>query len=172
MTQPPERFYAGAVFGQLTIRQKVRENPHHPSQTRRRWRVQCSCGSPPFTVPEMYLLRQPNPKVDCGCSRKTDKTIYNQEYRIWLMMLKRTTDPEHVSYKHYGERGIKVCEEWANPNTGFSAFLAHIGPRPSANHTVERINNNQGYQPTFEGKLQVKWALPDEQAANRRPKQS
>lgn len=84
--------------------------------------------------------------------------------------MQRTTNPKHVSYKDYGGRGIRVCEEWASPIDGFQKFFAFIGPRPSMQHTVERINNDQGYQPYFEGKVQVKWATAAEQAQNKRPR--
>lgn len=86
------------------------------------------------------------------------------------MMHVRTEDPRHVSYHRYGGRGIKVCAEWhkSNPDDkGFERFLAHIGPAPSLKHSIDRINNNVGYQPTFEGKRQVRWATADQQAANK-----
>jgi len=89
--------------------------------------------------------------------------LYNREYRIWLMMLMRTTDPRHISYRHYGAKGIKVCEEWSDPVTGFDAFLAHIGPAPSERHTVDRYPNHRGhYEPN-----NVRWATGSEQQANK-----
>lgn len=159
-------FIIGQHFGQLTLRGRVRENPKHSATVRKRWRCECSCGKM-LTVPEYYLVRKPSPKTSCGCLRKTSKTIYNQEYRIWLMMLRRTTDETHVSWKHYGGRGIKVCGEWSDPVSGFDTFLAFVGPRPSPEHTIDRINNDQGYQPYYNGARQVRWATADAQAANK-----
>lgn len=118
-----------------------------------------------MTIPEYYLIRSPNPKVNCGecVDLKTNKTLFNQEYRIWLMMLVRTTDPRHVSYKHYGLRGIKVCTEWSDSETGFDNFLAHIGPRPSERHTVDRFPDpDSDYKPG-----NVRWATGAQQAANK-----
>jgi len=162
-------FYPGMRFGRLVLRQKTRENPKLHPNMRKQYVVDCACGKR-VTVPAIYLIRSPNPKVNCGqcVDLKTTKTTYNQEYRIWLMMLVRTTDPRHKHFKHYGGRGIRVCDEWADPVTGFDSFLNHIGPRPSERHTVDRIDNNQGYQPYHEGKPQVRWATAQEQAANRR----
>jgi hypothetical protein len=146
-----------------------------PPHMRRRWRVTCDCGSPVFTTFEYYLTRTGNPKRDCGCGRKTIKTTHNQEYRIWLMMHKRTEDPNHVSYGRYGGRGIKVCQEWhrsAGDGKGFDRFLEFIGSRPSPNHTIDRINNDVGYQPywtdpaTGQTHRQVRWATASEQRAN------
>lgn len=112
------------------------------------------------------MNRRENPKRDCGCGRKTLKTIYNEEYRIWLMMHVRTTDPSHPAYHRYGGRGIKVCDEWnryvVGIDEGFKAFLEHIGPRPSKQYSVDRIDNNRGYEPG-----NVRWATAQEQAQNR-----
>lgn len=157
-------FYAGAVFGRLTLRQKTRENPKISATIRKQWIADCQCGKR-VTVPQYYLMRQPNPKVNCGeCpDLKSTKTLFNQEYRIWLMMLVRTTDPRHISYKHYGKRGICVSPEWSDPVTGFDKFLTHVGPRPSERHTMDRYPDPDGHY--TEGN--VRWATSDQQAKNK-----
>src|SRR5260370_32778386 len=167
----PWNFHVGQRFGRLILRQKVRENPAISPTIRKAYVCDCDCGIR-LTVPCYYLIRSPNPKVNCGeCpDLKSSKTTFNRVYRIHLMMLMRCSDPRHVGYKYYGARGIKVCEEWADPVTGFDAFLAFIGPAPSPKHTIDRVNNDQGYQPSFEGKIQVRWATPEQQANNRRKK--
>ena len=43
------------------------------------------------------------------------------------------------------------------------AFYEHIGPRPSFLHTVDRIDNESGYEPG-----NVRWATRKEQARNMR----
>ena len=50
--------------------------------------------------------------------------------------------------------------KWIND---FAAFYAHIGDRPTKDHSIERIDNNKGY---VEGN--VKWALISEQSVNKR----
>lgn len=82
------------------------------------------------------------------------------EYRIWLQMRARCGNPNHANYARYGGRGIKVCQRWEN---SFEAFLEDMGPRPSSNHSLDRVNNNKGYGPD-----NCAWALPSEQANNRR----
>ena len=47
------------------------------------------------------------------------------------------------AYKNYGARGITVCKRWLK----FENFLADMGPRPSPEHTIERANNDKGYDP-------------------------
>ena len=59
-----------------------------------------------------------------------------------------------------GGRGITVCDEWI---ASFESFYNHIGKAISAGHSVDRINNDLGYQPG-----NVRWATPSEQNRNRR----
>lgn len=169
---------AGMKFGELTVLQRLRDDVKTKSPNLRiRWRVQCSCGSPAFTIPQYYLTRSaPPPRTDCaGDAHRTISAIYEQEYRIWLMMHMRCEDPNHMAYKHYGGRGIKICPEWHKslPNLqGFRNFLAYIGPRPSMKFSIDRVNNDMGYQPFQEDGVtrQVRWATMKEQRANQRPK--
>lgn len=166
---------AGDKFGHLTIIQRVRDNVQTKSSNLKiRFLCDCSCGTR-ITVPQFYLIRE-NPKTHCGCQNKSIKTLYPQEYRIWLMMHVRTEDPNHVAYKHYGGRGIKVCSEWQRSTgiEGFQRFLEFVGPRPSPNHSIDRVDNDLGYQPYQSDGItpQVRWATAKEQRANQRPRSS
>ena len=58
-------------------------------------------------------------------------------------MMQRCLNPAHPHYKHYGGRGITVCERWLTS----ANFLADMGPKPSPKHTLERKNNDLGYSP-------------------------
>lgn len=83
------------------------------------------------------------------------------EYVIWRAMKQRCYLKTHESYPRYGGRGIKVYELW---RTSFEAFYAHIGPRPSAKHSLDRFPNNNGnYEPG-----NVRWATKDQQGSNMR----
>jgi hypothetical protein len=59
----------------------------------------------------------------------------------------------------YLERGICVCDGW----NSFEAFFEDMGSKPSNEHTLERIDNDRGYEPG-----NVKWATRTEQQRNRR----
>lgn len=83
------------------------------------------------------------------------------EYVAWNAMVQRCTRESHPAFKNYGKRGITVCAEWRHD---FSAFLAHIGQRPSADYSLDRIDNERGYEPG-----NVRWATYDVQMRNRRP---
>lgn len=80
------------------------------------------------------------------------------EYRSWSAMYTRCYNPNVKCYKHYGERGITVCNRWKH---SFENFYSDIGPRPSLKHSVERINNELGYSPE-----NCKWATHAEQMNN------
>ncbi len=164
---------SGQVFGELTVVKRLKDDLKVRSPNLKiRFEVKCSCGNV-IVVPQYYLVRE-HPKSHCGCKEKSIKTLFNQEYRIWLMMHMRTEDPRHVAYIHYGGRGIRICPDWHKSNEeGFKNFLEFVGPRPSPDHSIDRIDNDLGYQP-FQGDgttRQVKWSTAKEQRANQRPRQ-
>jgi len=63
-------------------------------------------------------------------------------------------------WKYYGARGIKVSDEWVH---NFENFYQHVGPKPSPDHSLDRINNDGNYEPG-----NVRWATPAVQANNSR----
>lgn len=80
-------------------------------------------------------------------------------WKAWQSMRQRCIQPTHPAYSMYGGRGIKICKRWEL----FSNFLSDMGFPPTSKHTLERINNSQGYS-----KPNCVWALFKVQCRNRR----
>ena len=78
------------------------------------------------------------------------------KYRAYQAARSRCTNPNVRNYNRYGGRGILF--KFAS----FDEFFDHIGPRPSASHSLDRRNNNGHYE-----KGNVWWATSSEQAYNR-----
>lgn len=82
------------------------------------------------------------------------------EHRAWRKARDRCCNPSDRNYPDYGGRGLSMCQEWRD---SFLAFYHHIGPRPSPDHSLDRIDNDRGYEPG-----NVRWATRAQQARNRR----
>lgn len=78
-------------------------------------------------------------------------------YRTWLGIKRRCSDPKHKDFAKYGARGIRVAEPWAS---SFVAFLTDMGEKPSANHSIDRLNPANDYTPG-----NCRWATSFEQGA-------
>lgn len=127
------------------------------SYRQRMWRCVCDCGRTVVMVGRN--LRSGNSK-SCGCRsavKATHKMSKTRIYNIWSGMITRTTNPAASKWKHYGGRGITVCDAWRD----FENFYADMGDPEGK--TLERVNNNAGYS-----KQNCVWADQRTQSGNRR----
>lgn len=82
------------------------------------------------------------------------------EYDAWRSTKRRCAPGNWRASRYYAERGIKVCERWAQ---SFEAFLTDMGRRPGPGFSLDRIDNDADYEPG-----NVRWATWSEQMKNRR----
>lgn len=155
----------GQRFGQLVVQSRADNRGGKPT-----WHCQCTCGGTKI-VPSKNL--RVGDTESCGCLHKaqlrarltthgmTPRGVpIRSEYSIWASMKDRCLNPRYHKWKDYGGRGISVAPEWLHD---FAAFYKHIGPRPSTDYSIDRINNDGDYAPG-----NVRWATRKQQAANKR----
>lgn len=94
--------------------------------------------------------------LSCGClTREVNARMRAEEnrthgdsataiYKIWVGMVQRCERKRAISYPRYGGRGISVCTRWRE---SFEAFRDDVGPRPSPEHTIDRIDGDGNYEP-------------------------
>lgn len=110
----------------------IRRTDHHAKS--------CGCWSPVCAV----LTHETH-----GESAAKTRSI---TYKRWDAMTQRCRKNQR-----YIRKGISVCSEWSS----YERFLEDMGPCPSELHTLDRIDNNAGYQ-----KGNCRWATRKEQSRN------
>lgn len=136
------------------------------------WRFKCDCGA--VIERDLRVVSSGN-TTSCGCYRKktaaqnarksikhgrASNKYVSKVYTAWINMKERCNNINHSSYSYYGGRGIKVCRRWS---TNFKLFLQDMGEPPGKEYTIERIHNNEGYNPK-----NCYWATIKEQSQNKR----
>ena len=124
------------------------------------WECLCDCGNLAYRTTSKLKLA-----IGCGCM--VGKHVQHgmsdtPELIAWWSMQNRCYNTHNASYDHYGAKGVMVAPEWLG-REGFKRFLAHVGLRPTVNHSLDRYPNKDGdYAPN-----NVRWATRSEQQRNR-----
>lgn len=145
----------GEKFGRLTVMEFSHKEHKKYENSRRNYykyfyKCLCECGN--FVVVESKSLKSGNTK-SCGCinhdkivSRNTKHNLSKTRlYKIFHGMKRRCYNEKCRSYKDYGAKGIKICDEWKNNFIAFYDWAINNGY--SENLTIERKDIHQDYCP-------------------------
>lgn len=158
---------SNSKYGLLTVIRRVKN-----VKSRTSWLCDCECGNQ--AVVSSSKLKNGHTK-SCGClqrllastsNKKHGHSCYpnkgkaTKEYNTWSLIKRRCGKSATTSEtKNYYEKGIFVCDEWAN---SFENFLLDMGYSPSSKHSIDRIDNNLGYF-----KENCRWTDSKTQARNK-----
>lgn len=126
--------------------------------------IRCECGTEKWVN---YNNFKRGHYMSCGCERYSTiakkKTTHggrrSRLYQTYHSMLNRCYNPNIHNFKHYGGRGIIVCDEWRHSFVAFRDWALSNGY--SDDLSIDRIDVNGIYEPS-----NCRWATYKQQARN------
>jgi hypothetical protein len=105
----------------------------------------------------------------CGCVNRVERAAAvtkhgfwkHPTYTAWIHIKDRCNNPRNAEFEHYGGRGIKICEEWANDSGAFCRWSMANGWKKGL--TIDRIDVNGDYEPD-----NCRWVSMEVQQNNKR----
>ena len=148
----------GHKFGRLTAISLDHIEPFKPLKNGGYiyfWNCKCECGKSKVVRSGNLIAGHTK---SCGClQNEHSKTFHKTHglrntrlYNVWAKMKDRCYNKNLPAYKLYGERGIKMCEEWEKSFESFYDWAMSNGYNDTAKKyecTIDRIDNNGNYCP-------------------------
>jgi len=151
----------GTVFGRLTTIKETEPNITPGGQSNRKFLCICTCG----TKTKVFLTAlRSGDTTSCGCygreqqklamHAKVDPNKFRHYLKsTWSFMTERCHNPEGLSYKNYGQRGIRVCKSWRIEKgdkglRNFVKWAEENGWYEGCNLQLDRIDTNGNYEPS------------------------
>jgi hypothetical protein len=147
----------GQTFGSWTVLRRA----DNRSSGQTAWLCRCACGAE--HEQQGNALREGLSKQCRECQSKAHRThglSRSPEHATWIDIKQRCLNPNNSSWHNYGGRGVTLAPEWQDD---FAAFYAELGPKPSPQHSIDRTDNERGYEPG-----NCRWSTRAEQALNTR----
>ncbi len=145
----------GKVYGAWLVQKKLSYGQKY----------QCLCTACGQVVKNIrkYDIYHQKTRMCKKCSVQSTKSSHGMsdtpEYNTWVHMIQRCHNPNNKDYARYGGRGIEVCDIWRE---SFESFYMCVGPKPTPEHTIERLDYNVSYEPG-----NVTWATRTVQNRNK-----
>jgi hypothetical protein len=150
----------GMVFGRLKV---LKFSGVNEKTKCAEWICECICKKK--TIVSGARLRNGKTK-SCGCLKegyrhgKSGDRLYN----ILMRMKARCYNPTDDAYELYGGRGIRICDEWLDKETGVICFYKWATENGySEDLTIDRIDVNGNYEPN-----NCRWVTMKVQQNNKR----
>lgn len=135
----------GARYGKLTI---IKTYYKQMKKRERKFALcKCDCGN--ITEVRFDCISNNNTQ-SCGCMNTIDRekpnsTRKHKLYRVYYAVKERCYNTKNRAYKHYGGRGITMCDEWLKYENFLSWALTH---GYNEGLQLDRIDCNGNYEPS------------------------